>query len=188
MEKTYKVYLRSVEILCVALLLAILSCMVIQITCRILQISQSFTEELARICFCIMVFVGSPLALAEGVHIVVDMVVKHFSPMGGRIVNIIDSIFIDAFSVFCIRGMSTMLTANKATLAVSLPWLRMNAVYLLIDISFFCLFVVSTIQLLLSVLGRPILTDIHKQEKLETEKKRNDALKKAVESELGSNT
>ena len=39
-------YLKIVETVCVFLLLLILSCMCIQISCRLLTIGQNFTEEL----------------------------------------------------------------------------------------------------------------------------------------------
>ena len=73
LKKIAKTYLRIVETICVVLLFMIFSLMVIQVVCRLFTIGQNFTEELARICFCIMVFFGAPLAMAEGADISVDM-------------------------------------------------------------------------------------------------------------------
>ena len=57
-------YLKIVETVCVFLLLLILSCMCIQISCRLLTIGQNFTEELSRLSFSLLIFLGAPLALS----------------------------------------------------------------------------------------------------------------------------
>ena len=49
-------YLKIVETVCVFLLLLILSCMCIQISCRLLTIGQNFTEELSRLSFSLLIF------------------------------------------------------------------------------------------------------------------------------------
>ncbi len=53
-------YLKIVEGICITLLFIIFLLMVIQVVCRLLTIGQNFTEELARICFCLMIFLGAP--------------------------------------------------------------------------------------------------------------------------------
>lgn len=183
--KLYRLYLRATEIICTLLLLCVLLCMIIQISCRLLQISQSFTEEVARICFCLFVFLGSPLALAEGVHIVVDMMVRKLGSRGQRWFEVFDSLAVDIFSLFCIRGMVTMLSANKKTMAVSMPWFHMNVVYAFISLSFLFLFLVSTIQLVAAIKGRPLVNDIHAEEKKAEMQAENAVLESVVSQNLG---
>ena len=57
-------YLKIVEAVCVVLLAIILVCMVIQIGCRLLTIGQNFTEELCRLCFSLMIFIGAAFNVA----------------------------------------------------------------------------------------------------------------------------
>ena len=49
-------YLKLVEAVCVFMLIVILGCMCIQIGCRLIHVGQSFTEELAKLCFSVMIF------------------------------------------------------------------------------------------------------------------------------------
>lgn len=76
MKQIARWYLKIVEAICVCLLLVILGCMCIQIVCRLFTIGQNFTEELSRLSFSLLIFLGAPLALAEGADISVDMVVN----------------------------------------------------------------------------------------------------------------
>ena len=75
MKKVGKMYLKVVETISVFLMAMILLLMVIQIVCRLFTIGQNFTEELARLCFSLMIFIAAPLCLTEGADICVDMVV-----------------------------------------------------------------------------------------------------------------
>ncbi|QTQ13604.1 TRAP transporter small permease subunit [Treponema parvum] len=185
MNKIYSLYLRILEWICIALLIIILACMLFQIICRIFVISQSFTEELARICFCVMAFMGSPLALAEGIHIAVDMVVRRFSNTGKRIFGVLDAVLIDVFSVFGIIGLQTMMKANTKTTAVSISWIMMNWIYGLVYLSLFFLFFVSTVQLILILKGKSEITLINMKEMELERNSEQSSLAQAIESELG---
>ncbi len=188
MEKLKKLsylYLKAVELICISLLLVILGCMLIQISCRLLVISQSFTEELARICFCILVFVGSPLALAEGLHIVVDMLVRKANPAMKKLILALDGVFIDVFAVFSIIGMQTMMKSSTQTTAVALPWIKMNWVYSLVLVSFIFLFIVSTVQIYLALAGRETTVDMNAAEKKAIADAANKELEDSLREELG---
>ncbi len=188
MEKLKKLsylYLKAVELICIALLLVILGCMLIQISCRLLVISQSFTEELSRICFCILVFVGSPLALAEGLHIVVDMLVRKANPFTRKLIYALDGIFIDLFAIFSIIGMLTMMKSSTQTTAVALPWIKMNWVYSLILVSFFFLFIVSSVQIYLALAGKETTIDMNAAEKKAIADEANKELEDSLRAELG---
>ena len=185
LRKLSRLYLKTVEMICICLLMAILGCMLIQILCRLLVISQSFTEELARICFCILVFVGSPLALAEGLHIVVDMLVRKAGPAMKKAILVLDGAAIDIFSVFCIIGMITMMKSSKLTTAVALTWIKMNWIYALILISFFFLFIVSTVQIVLAIQGKETTVDLNAEEKKAVNEAANKELEESLRKQLG---
>lgn len=184
-KRIYTTCLRVLETICVVLLAGILLCMVIQISCRLLGVGQSFTEELARILYCLLVFIGSPLALAEGAHIVVDMIAGKSGPLGQRIFDILDGVAVDVFSVFALKGMLTLLGTNTRTTAVSMTWLRMNWVYGIIAVSFVLLFAVSTIQIVLAAMGRSVTVDINADARRKAQEEDNAALSKAINGQLG---
>lgn len=99
-KKIARIYLKMTETICVILLFLILCLMMIQISFRVLNIGQSFTEEMARLCFCVMIFLGAPLVLAEGADICVDMVVNALPTLAQRIANIIINGLTALFSCF----------------------------------------------------------------------------------------
>lgn len=165
LKKIAKIYLRIVEVICVALLCVILGCMCIQIFCRLLTIGQSFTEELSKICFCLLVFTGAPLALAEGADIAVDMVFNALPKAAQRILDIVVNLFIAVFAGFCIKSLCVFTAANVGVTAVSMTWIQMNWIYYWMMGSFGCLAVVAIVKAIAAALGKPVTIDINKAAK-----------------------
>ncbi len=165
LRKVARIYLRIVEIICVALLLLILGCMCIQIVCRIFSIGQNFTEELSRLCFSLMIFVGAPLALAEGEHIAVDMVVKLMPKKVRRGIEAFASALIAVFCAFCMKSQLVVIGSNQNVRAVSMTWIHMNWLYVTFFLSFAVMFVVSVVMMVRTILGKEATLDIHKEEK-----------------------
>ncbi len=175
-DKIARTYLKIVEFVCVVLLMMIMGCMCIQIGCRLLTIGQSFTEELSRICFCLLVFIGMPLAYAEGADIAVDMLVNVLPAFCRRLVDIIVHILTAVFSVFCMRSLVTFIGSNNGVTAVSMTWIKMNWIYYACMFSFGCLFVTAVIKLIAAVTGRSQVMDINAEakEKAKLEEKEMD--------------
>ena len=171
-------YLKIVETVCVFLLLLILSCMCIQISCRLLTIGQNFTEELSRLSFSLLIFLGAPLALTEGADIAVDMVVNMLPQTAQRIISILVSILTAAFSVFCIRSLITFTGSNQGVTAVSMTWIEMNWLYYAFMFSFGCMLVVSIIKAGAAMVGKPQTMDINAEAK-------EKALQEEKEVDLG---
>lgn len=158
-------YLKIVETICVLLLCVMLGCMCIQIGCRLLTIGQNFTEELARLSFSLLIFLGAPLALAEGADIAVDMVVNMLPEPVRRIIEFIVYLFIAVFSAFCIRSLITFTGSNVGVTAVSMTWIKMNWLYYAFMFSFGCLFIVAVVKGIASITGKPNILDINAAEK-----------------------
>lgn len=153
--------LKVVEAICVFLLGMILLCMCIQIGCRILSISQSFTEELAKLCFSAMIFIGAPLMLAEGADISVDMVVNMLPAPARRVVDVLGNVILALFSVLAIRSFVTFIEVNQGVTAVSMTFIQMNWLYYVFLVSFALLFVVSVAKAVAGILGKPQTIDIN---------------------------
>lgn len=165
MEKIARGYLKIVETICVFLLFMILVCMCIQIGCRLLTIGQNFTEELSRICFCILIFLGAPLAYAEGADIAVDMVVNALPSMARRVIEALVNILVAVFCVLCMRSLVTFIGSNKGVTAVSMTWIQMTWLYYAFFASFGCMLIVALTKLVAVVRGRSQVLDINADEK-----------------------
>ncbi len=164
-KKIATLYLKIVEFICVLMLCIVLLCMVIQIGCRLFTIGQSFTEELARICFNIMIYAGAPLALAEGADICVDMIVNMLPALAQRIINIFVNILVAIFGVMCVRSLITFTASNVGVTAVSMTWFKMNWVYYTMMVSFVCLSIVAVVKAIDCILNKPETLDINEKEK-----------------------
>ena len=76
---------RGVCWICVALFVAILVIMVLQVTFRyVLATPLTWTEELARYCYIWACWLGAPVALRRGNHITIAVVSDRLSPGLGR--------------------------------------------------------------------------------------------------------
>jgi len=74
---------------CVALFMAILVTMVLQVTFRyVLAAPLTWTEELARYLYIWACWLGAPVALRRGNHIVITVVSERLPPRLGRIVGL----------------------------------------------------------------------------------------------------
>lgn len=165
MKQIARWYLKIVEAICVCLLLVILGCMCIQIACRLLAIGQNFTEELSRLSFSLMIFVGSPLALTEGADISVDMLVNLLPKGVRRVVDTLVNLIIAVFAGLCMRSLVTFIDSNQGVTAVSMTWIKMNWLYYSFFVSFAFLAVVAIIKAAMSAMGKNDCYDINAEEK-----------------------
>lgn len=165
LKKLPRLYLKTIEFICTVLLALILGSICLQILCRLFTIGQSFTEELARICFCLMVFIGSPLVLAEGSHIAVDILFNALPDSVAKYIQALDYIVVDVVCVFCIIGFNKMISTNTGVTSVAMEWLKMNWIYSTALVSFGLLIVVSSVQFFASLSGKPSLYFINGNEK-----------------------
>lgn len=165
MKQIARWYLKVIEAICVALLMLILICMCIQITCRLFTVGQNFTEELSRLSFSLMIFLGAPLALAEGADIAVDMLVNALPKGLQRVVNILVNLLVAAFAVLCLRSLTTLIGSNQGVSAVSMTWIKMNWLYYVFFFSFLCLAVTAVVKAAAVGKGASPCLDINEAEK-----------------------
>lgn len=173
-HKIARGYLKTVEGICITLLFIIFLLMVIQVVCRLFTIGQNFTEELARICFCLMIFLGAPLTLAEGADICVDMVVNKCPAKLQKAINILINILTCVFSVLCLKSLLVLIRTNARVSAVALPWIKMNWIYSAMCVGFAFLFVVAICKIVALCKGCPDTMDINKEEKALARKKESE--------------
>lgn len=164
-KKVARGYLKIVEAICVVLLLVILGCMCIQIVCRLLTIGQNFTEELARLSFSVLIFVGAPLAFTEGADIAVDMVVNVLPKPVRKLIDILINALTAVFSVFCIRSLVTFIGSNVGVTAVSMTWIKMNWLYYIFMASFGFMFIIAVVKIIAILLGKNQIMDINAEQK-----------------------
>lgn len=170
MDNTYvKKFMKVIESICVILLSIILLSICYQIICRIFHIGQGFTEELSRYAFIIMVFIGSPLVAAEGLHIAVDLLYNALPKSWKRGFDFIDSVLLIVVSVVVLIGTQMLLARNKGIVASSLSWFRMNWAYWVVFFSFVIQIVIALAQIVLTILNKKTtMSLIAEQQALET--------------------
>jgi TRAP-type C4-dicarboxylate transport system permease small subunit len=178
LNKIAKAYLKIVEGICVALLLMILGCMVIQIICRLLVIGQNFTEELSRLCFSVMIFLAAPMCLVEGADICVDMVVNMLPKPVRKVVDLVAYALMAAFSLIALYSENIVINTNKGVTAVSMTWIKMNWLYYIFAFSFVCLFIVNIWKIVVTLKDKPQTYDINAAQKAK-------AIEEAKELDLG---
>lgn len=174
MKQIARWYLKIVEAICVCLLLVILGCMCIQIVCRLFTIGQNFTEELSRLAFSLLIFLGAPLTLTEGADISVDMVVNILPKGIRRVVDTLVNLLIAVFACLCMRSLVTFIGSNKGVTAVSMTWIKMNWLYYAFFVSFAFLAVVAVVKAVMSALGKNECFDINAEEKEQARKEESE--------------
>lgn len=80
-----------------------------------LKTSTAWTEEVSRMLLVWMTFIGSPVALHKGEHLMVDLIYERLNPTWRRIIRVLTSVIIIAFCCFIIK-LGVDLCANKVIL------------------------------------------------------------------------
>ncbi|MBR5642464.1 MAG: TRAP transporter small permease [Firmicutes bacterium] len=84
-----------------ALMICIVICVTIQIIARsILHLSTPWTEEIARYLLIWMTFLGSPVALRKGEHLMVDLLYSKYPAKGRQWVHLLSDVSIAAFCTY----------------------------------------------------------------------------------------
>lgn len=134
-----KKLLDGVQMLChmllFFLLLIIVSITFWQVLCRfVLKIPCSWAEELVRLAFVWMIFVGSALAVREHTHLSLDMLVSRFKGKTKRLSKILVLLAILAVAVVMLIGGLNYVSRSVNKTMVTLP-LPANCTYISIPIS-----------------------------------------------------
>lgn len=122
--------------------------------------------------FSLLIFLGAPLALAEGADISVDMIVNILPKGIRRVVDTLVNLLIAVFACLCMRSLVTFIGSNKGVTAVSMTWIKMNWLYYAFFVSFAFLAVVAVVKAVMSALGKNECFDINAEEKEPGKKRR----------------
>ena len=114
----------------VLLLLVMVVLVALQVIFRFVGFAAPWTEEMARFTFVYITFFGSVLALKEGSHIVIEILVNRLPQGLRRVFGIVFNALIAGFLVLVIMGSRITLEVNKEVSAASLPWFKMTYVYI----------------------------------------------------------
>ena len=106
-----------------------------QVVSRTFQISAVWSEELARLTYVWMVFLGAAVLIKDDGLIRVTVLVDRIGKRPARILRILTDIAILPFLAIITWGAWTNTVLNWKTFAPTVEWLRMGYVYLVIVIA-----------------------------------------------------
>lgn len=140
--KQYKTFLDYVEKVLRILIAVVFSVMLVSMVYLVIKRyifmnAPSWCEELARFGFIYLVFLASPIAVRRGVHLQVDFISSHFSPMMHHITSIISNITGVAVLSF-LATMAWKLCREVTTLSGAML-LPLKYVYFAIPLGCFCM-------------------------------------------------
>jgi TRAP-type C4-dicarboxylate transport system permease small subunit len=133
MEKIVK---RIIEYITAVLLFVIFATLIIEMLCRgVLRVPVSWTDELARSVYIVLVFLGASAALRDRAHITVDIVTQLLPETGKRIFRIISSFAMIPFIVVMIIGAAENVRRYWNSVVSTVGWLKVGHLYLTVVIS-----------------------------------------------------
>jgi TRAP-type C4-dicarboxylate transport system permease small subunit len=146
---------RASDLSVVALFVATLALVNMQIVCRfVLSVSVPWTEEVSRLLFIWLAYLGAAIGLREGTMIVIDTLPELLGPRARawlaplvRIVSVAVILFMFAASIPLVRSV-------WSTTLPTVDWISNGWAYLAFTVSF-ALMLVHSIVPLLSGLARP---------------------------------
>lgn len=126
---------RTLEYLAGILLFFMFLTTFFQVVARTFQISAVWSEELARLTYVWMVFLGAAVLVRDNGLIRVTVLVDRIGKEAGRALRIVTDLLIIPFLVIITWGAWTNTRLNWNTFAPTVDWLRMGYVYLVIAIA-----------------------------------------------------
>jgi len=123
---------RTLEILAGILLFFMFVTTFFQVVARTFLFSAVWSEELARITYVWMVFLGAAVLVRDDGLIRVTVLVDRIGKRPARILRILTDILILPFLAIITWGAWTNTVLNWKTFAPTVDWLRMGYVYLVI--------------------------------------------------------
>jgi len=126
---------RTLEYLAGILLFFMFLTTFFQVVSRTFQISAVWSEELARLTYVWMVFLGTAVLIKDDGLIRVTVLVDRIGKRPARILRVLTDIAILPFLVIITWGALTNTVLNWKTFAPTVDWLRMGYVYLVIVIA-----------------------------------------------------
>jgi len=123
---------RTLEILAGMLLLFMFLTTFFQVVARTFLVSAAWSEEMARITYVWMVFLGAAVLVKDDGLIRVTVLVDRIGKRPARILRILTDIAIIPFLAVITWGAWTNTVLNWKTFAPTVDWMRMGYLYLVI--------------------------------------------------------
>lgn len=123
---------RTLEYLAGVLLFFMFLTTFFQVISRTFNISAVWSEELARLTYVWMVFLGAAVLIKDDGLIRVTVLVDRIGPRTARALRIVTDLLIVPFLAVITWGAWTNTVLNWKTFAPTVDWLRMGYVYLVI--------------------------------------------------------
>jgi TRAP-type C4-dicarboxylate transport system permease small subunit len=126
---------RTLEYLAGVLLFFMFLTTFFQVVSRTFQISAVWSEELARLTYVWMVFLGTAVLVRDDGLIRVTVLMDRIGPRAARALRIITDLLILPFLAIITWGAWTNTRLNWNSFAPTVDWLRMGYIYLIIAIA-----------------------------------------------------
>ena len=134
--------------LCAILLSAIILIIFYQVVVRKLNIATSGTEELARYCYVLFVFLLWPIAARRGEDLRITVLFDVLSARARKIIMGIFQIFMAGFSGVCIYSIYLNIS-NSVKNSVALPsntWLQLSWIYTIVFLALILTFLANLLR------------------------------------------
>lgn len=118
-----------VEVLGLAAFAAVIVVTLLQVLARYLQISLTWTEELARILFLAAMMASIAVSIHRREHIVVDFLFARWAPRTRAGMSIIFDAATLLLLAIWLDGARRLLTLNSSATFISVPWIPVPALY-----------------------------------------------------------
>lgn len=119
----------------VMLLVIVVLFVAFQVVFRFINVSAPWTEEFARLAYVLVTFFGSVLAISEGKHISVAILLNKMKPKQRKVVQIFISLLVSGLLIIVIYGLSLTIKISKVVSTSALPWFKMNNIYISVMIA-----------------------------------------------------
>lgn len=165
--------------LCAVCLAAIILVIVYQVIARRLNIATSGTEELARYCYVLFVFLLWPIAAKRGQDLRITVVFDLLSNRVREIIMGVFQIFMAGFSAVCVYSifLNIQNTMKNGTTLSSNTWLPLSVIYIIVAVGLVLTLLANLLRAALLFMG---------QEHVMTQQEENEAEMAAESAKLAA--
>jgi len=148
---------RIVEFILTLFFLFMFICTLLQVFCRYLPYSFTWTGEISRFLLIWCTFIGVAIAIREKTHITITFLLDKLPDYLKLKVQILINLFLLFFSYFLFRGSLVAIALNWRNVGGNLVWLKEGYIYLILPLS---------IPLMMFYLGKQIVENFIELKKM----------------------
>jgi TRAP-type transport system small permease protein len=148
---------RFIDRLAIALFAAILVLVNVQIVCRfVLSMSVPWTEEVSRLVFIWLAYIGAAIGLREGSMIVIDTLPQMLGPKARIVISPIVRVCSILVIVFLFGASIPLVQSVWSTTLATVDWISNGWAYLAFTASFALMMLYSVVPLLMGLRRRRV--------------------------------